>query len=822
MSVVLASFMVQAESVPAALSADAPGTVFLAGEVLRFRPAGKASASPRWILRDWRGEVLRSGEWEKGKSELELEALPCGYYCLEPAKDDGTPLAGARSFAIVPVPNPNPNGFFAVDSAQSSLARPNKSNPYQPANAFELVSEVARRSGVPMVRERLRWRDVESSPGKYDWKQYALNADLLATRGVAVSGMYHDAPKWVNTNTEKLPGDLFALYQFNKKLAEQFKGKMKVWEFWNEQDHHYSTESAWDYASALKAAYLGFKAGDPDLPVALGGIAITSLKPYNYVMMESGAGGYFDIFNVHTYQPLRDYPGLLRNIHAFREKFSLTDRPIWFTESGSQAEGSGREDGPVKGFKAHSSEQELIVAEYIPKMMVYLQSLGVDRDFAFVLPPYNEQKGAKDWGLMRRDFSVKPGYVALANLTAGLGHAALEGEITVGDGIRAFLYRQADGSQSLAYFSISEIDVETNQPDRHFSDLGKRSFPLAVPGKSYRGADIFGTPFILEAEHGKLVVPATRMIARLDGLSGLKPDLPFRAKRTAMAAPSVDFDRSIVYRVELSDDFELTAERDCAAVRKEKAAFKLQIFNFSDTALTGKLAISGGQTEGLPDAIRLPAFDKVELPLVFVPEWDSEFHTKLRIDGEFNGRQTSPLVAPLFNFQRFVATGRQELLPGSSDPGNWRKNTSGKMEIKYDSAEAAVRFDVNFPPGVDCWVYPEYNLQLPQESLRGSFGLVFEIKVSEPEKIRQMLVMGVEGPVKISGKPYYLPVKKPSANWEERVVRFDHPGLDPAKLKALRFGFNLNTDRMTYLIRNVRILYPGSLYTKSQTGDFSK
>lgn len=191
-----------------------------------------------------------------------------------------------------------------------------------------------------MVRERLRWSDVEPEPGKFDWKQYRLNADLLSERGIRISGVYHDAPSWTRSNTPRLPSDLMANYRFARKLAREFRGKMTVWEFWNEPDIGFAPEGAWDYAAALKSAYLGFKAGDPELTVAPGGYARTPLLNYNHVVLLNGAGDYADIFNMHTYAVIRDFPAVLQDIRNHLKRHNLTHLPIWFTENGLQHGGS--------------------------------------------------------------------------------------------------------------------------------------------------------------------------------------------------------------------------------------------------------------------------------------------------------------------------------------------------------------------------------------------------------------------------------------------------------------------------------------------------
>ncbi|MBS1369467.1 MAG: hypothetical protein HPZ91_05860 [Lentisphaeria bacterium] len=790
-----------------AVVAHAPGAAFIQGEPLRFTLKPYAAAAPGWTLRNWKGELLRTGTWpQDGTRELRLASLPNGYYTLELASDRQA-FDGFRSFAVVPDPAEkprNPEMYFAMDSAQSWLARPDRANSRHPGDAYETVSEVARRAGLKMVRERMSWSECEPSPGKFDWKQYMANAALLAERGVRVSGMYHNAPPWAKTNTTHLPGDLVATYNFAKKLAETFRGKMAVWEFWNEQDIGFAPEGAWDYASALKAASLGFKAGDPELPVAIGGYAQTALPPYADVVMENGAGGYFDIFNIHTYATLKEYPSLLGKIRAHLARHGVSDRPLWFTENGCRMEGSGTKDSHMAGIRAHSPEQEMVVAEFLPKMMVIMQSLGVDRDFFFVLPPYNEQGGNKDWGLMRRDYTVKPGFAAFATLTDKLGNAVYEGTLELGKGIRGFVYRNPDGGKSLVYWSESELDTDGGIPAVNLKDPLARGFSLKLDG-SFSGVDAFGTPFTAASRNGKLDLTATRMPSILTGIPVLEPTERFAAGKKGRADAG-RFDRTIVFRTELSDDFGLLGDKSAVDVKKEDAALKLQVFNLSDTVKTGRVTVSGGSAAGLPEEVTVPAFGKVELPLTVTPALDETFQGAIRISGMFGGKEATPAVIPCRMLSRMRQQSRKEELPGMMDPVNWRRNSSGKMTISFDKAENALRFRTEFPDGVDRWTYPEYVLQLPQESLKGAIGMSFEVKALPAAKVKQMLVMAVMGEQKEGGESVNLAVAAPAEKWEERFVQFSG-GLDPDRIRQLRIGLNSNTDDITYLIRNVKILY---------------
>lgn len=108
----------------------------------------------------------------------------------------------------------------------------------------------------------------------------------------------------------------------------------------------FTAEGAWDYAAALKAAYLGFKAAAPELPVAIGGYAGTDNFAYADAVMRNGAGEYFDIFNIHTYDSIRDYPEFMETVRSHMKRFGIEKLPVWFTEHGSP-DGGGRTAGEL-------------------------------------------------------------------------------------------------------------------------------------------------------------------------------------------------------------------------------------------------------------------------------------------------------------------------------------------------------------------------------------------------------------------------------------------------------------------------------------------
>ena len=679
---------------------DVLGHVFTAKKGVEFTLEGNAKGVCRIYTYD-REKVFEKEMSLPGK--VSIPELPHGYYFVEFTSLDEK--VSKSDFAVVPEPSDRKISYdapYCMDIAAAGMK-----------NA-DVWIELSRLMGLKYVRERFRHGRTERVPGKYNWSLYGTVPEKLAEKGIRVTNTWHELPSWALSDPKKkLAKDMLIPYGFAKKLAKNFKGKINIWEFWNEPELLNSTrEGTWEYASMLKAAYLGFKAGNPQIPVANGAFALPPWdNSYAKSVMRNDLADYTDIFNFHYYGSLDSYPRTIRIWKEILELGGFKDPMIYITENGTLAEGLAAIK-PVKGIlHRHSPGQEMIWAEFIPKSQILWQFLGVSRTFFFILRPYNERSGTKEWGIVRRDNSVKPGYAAFSTLLNELGNAKCLGEVKLGKDMRGFLYLQPDGSRTLAFWSISELDTEKdpNKPIPPFKDLKQQSFEIS--GTSATVIDSFGTPHTYKGENGRIKIPSVRLTSYLHNAPEMKIEEP-AAKQGTATRRERKMDRSIVLRILPSRDYVLNPSR-CSMFISENAKDKsmvLQVANFSDKTKEVEITAEGGKLPGFPAKVTLPPYSEKITEIKTSSEGLATGKYVFVFKGTCNGLPISQLEFPF----RIISEKMLDSVPvaGTDDPKNWKAKSAGQMTITFDEPEQSLRFDADFSNEVkDRWAYPFFHLK---------------------------------------------------------------------------------------------------------------
>ena len=802
--------MVSVACAAASVTTSAPGWTFLETQSPTFA-LSNAEGRVAWRLSDWRGQKVRTGLWPDSGT-LAFPPRPPGYYRVEYRRVDG---GEKRDFTFCVVTTNRcraANSFFAADSALSGCSRRGSYDcPWYGGDCWRVTAELLGKCGIVHTRERLEWgpfisprRDVR------DFSRYLASARAMKAEDVVSTGVFHDAPMWLKRPNSAYPNDLAELYGFMAEAARTFDPYYDSWEFWNEQELR--PEPVWEYVAALKAFALGARAGSEKVIILPGSISSIEHFGYAQAMFDSDIAKYVQALNLHTYVPMAGYDRFHADIRKFLEEVGVPDWQVWLTESGTNLEGNGLVESSREGLRAHSPEQEMVMAEFFPKSAILHQQGGIFRNWFFLFGCYNEQSGARDWGTMRRDGTVKPIHAAMSAVTSELGDARLLGEKKIGDGLRGFVYEKPDGSRTLAFWSVSNLETSGDPPIRIRSDCA-RAFTLAATAGRYRVTDMMGTPSAVVAEDdGGLRLTATRFPQYLSGLHGVDADVPpADAGRLARYVAAPDEDLTVVVRPLLDRrDFVITGGSANAELGEEKGRITVEVWNLSPDEKRGRVEVSAGRLEGAEGELTLAPWSRTVVEAFYVPPAGGDLSFNVDFAGSFGGRRVSRVRVPMFNAHRFLGNCEVVPLPALERPEAWTRNDSGNSySCVYDEEEKAVRFDVTWSKSSGVWFFPVHALA-PGESFDGARYLEFEVKNLQDKVENDMFcveVMCLYGDRPRKSAKF----KSPGSHWELRRVMLPD---DAGKMTAFRIGGLIHGHRLSYWIRNFRILKPKAVGEK--------
>ena len=197
-------------------------------------------------------------------------------------------------------------------------------------------------AGGRWMRMDFDWRALERRPGNWDFSRYDDILSAAESNGVQVVGILTAPPEWCRPVWEHLDG----WRGFVRKVAVRYRGRIPVYEIWNEED----AESFWgykpdatNYTALLKASYETLKVVDPSIRVALGSLTGSHGLPFGERLYAAGAAPWFDIMNVHPYptygRPSRPTPEgwldvWLEKLKGIMARYGDAGKEIWITEIG--------------------------------------------------------------------------------------------------------------------------------------------------------------------------------------------------------------------------------------------------------------------------------------------------------------------------------------------------------------------------------------------------------------------------------------------------------------------------------------------------------
>ncbi|MEJ3403890.1 endo-1,4-beta-xylanase [Rathayibacter sp. YIM 133350] len=280
---------------------------------------------------------------------------------------------------------------------------------------------------VRYVREEFDWNRVEPRNGMFDWWKFDQAVNVAWARNMSVVGKLVYSADWASSAPAGTPESQLAYYpprnlddyvDYVQKLVTRYKGKVKVWEVWNEPNttqYWKPAPSASAYAKMLKAADAAIKRIDPTATVLAG-----ALSGFDVDFMESvaanGAGTAYDGLSIHTFVRGAPETSIMPTWIAAAKSFLAHKNPkasLWITEMGWSTCGDGC-DGGVG---------ETAQAQYLSRAYLMAAADGVKAVMWWGLAEYGSGASRiENYGLVQKDGRQKPAYAALRDL----GKAASE------------------------------------------------------------------------------------------------------------------------------------------------------------------------------------------------------------------------------------------------------------------------------------------------------------------------------------------------------------------------------------------------------------
>jgi hypothetical protein len=303
--------------------------------------------------------------------------------------------------------------------------------------------DMAKQAGLTHVKVTVTWRQLQSTPRRFEWKttdENDLDNILRAARkaGMRVVLRVDGGPPWTGgTPYNAGQEEIFKLFS---NLASHAGDTVAAYEILNEPN----LPSEWGaepdpagYARFLKAAYDGVKSSSPSAQVLGGGLAPATgtengtINDFDFLrgMYAAGAKGSMDALAIHNYggstPPEQDpadcaeicfrraerYKGLL-------EELGDGSLPLWATEFGWLIDG-GRDIGGFNWMKVSPDQQ----ADYIVRAYRYAHAnwdwmrgmllFNLDHSTA----PWHGPDTSLYWfSILNPDHSPRPAYIAVKNM----------------------------------------------------------------------------------------------------------------------------------------------------------------------------------------------------------------------------------------------------------------------------------------------------------------------------------------------------------------------------------------------------------------------
>ena len=225
-----------------------------------------------------------------------------------------------------PVAKASPTPLPQIASPTVNLVQDKRVAPVSPAAHVFLWGhreeadrdlKLAKDAGFTWVKQRFEWRNIEKiKKNDFQWTEPDIQVDKINKAGLGIIARLDNQPDWARKDkifpASGPPDNMEDWKDFIQTFAERYKGKIQIYEIWNEpnisREWGNLKPDAKAYTEMLKVSYTEIKKIDPNAIVVSAGLSPTTEQSDRAIsdtvflkdMYANGASAYFDMLGVHA------------------------------------------------------------------------------------------------------------------------------------------------------------------------------------------------------------------------------------------------------------------------------------------------------------------------------------------------------------------------------------------------------------------------------------------------------------------------------------------------------------------------------------------